>query len=268
MRYRENAGKAVALNRVLDEMRGAFLAIQDADDVSHPRRIEKQVERLLAEPDVAAAFCGFELILTGRRVAPRFRSLDRAACRRHVERYSLPGHDPTAVYRSALLGELRFDPAYRFFCEGVDFGLRLGELHPFVVVGECLYAYRVVPESLTHRSDHIERRLSGWRSLMRKSAARRHAPVPVFPALPEGAGATRRFSNAERDNNLAAHFMESVLDLRGVGRRGAALRTGLLCAKLHPLDLHYWKAFLYALLPVAWLHRIRRHALWQDGQPA
>src|SRR5687767_14591739 len=34
-----NAGKPVALNRALNEIRGEFYAIQDADDISHPSRI-------------------------------------------------------------------------------------------------------------------------------------------------------------------------------------------------------------------------------------
>lgn len=39
----ENAGKAVALNRALAVLSGEFYAIQDADDVSYPTRIERQV---------------------------------------------------------------------------------------------------------------------------------------------------------------------------------------------------------------------------------
>ena len=199
-------------------------------------------------------------------MAPRFRALDRAACRRHIDRFRLPGHDPTALYRSSLLAGLRFDLAAWMF-EGIDFNLRLGELHPLIVVGECLYGYRIVPGSLTHRPEYIERRLSGLGDLMRKAAARRGVPAPELPAPTRSGGATR-YSNAERDNNLAAHFMESVVDLRAVGRRGAALRTGLRCAGLHPLDLHYWKALLYAVLPFPWLRRIRRQALWANGRPA
>src|SRR5262245_43772835 len=36
----ENAGKPVAMNRGLTVARGAFYALQDADDLSHPSRLE------------------------------------------------------------------------------------------------------------------------------------------------------------------------------------------------------------------------------------
>jgi glycosyltransferase involved in cell wall biosynthesis len=58
-----NCGKPCALNAALDIMSGELFAIHDADDLSHPLRIERQVSRLMAEPDLAAVFCGHELRL-------------------------------------------------------------------------------------------------------------------------------------------------------------------------------------------------------------
>ena len=55
--------------------------------------------------------------------------------------------------------------------------------------------------------------------------------------------------NSIRDNNIAAHFMKSVLDQRRTGLRFGALMTALDCARLHPLDPHYYKALVYALAP-------------------
>ena len=60
-----NAGKPVAFNRALDMIRGEFYAIQDADDISHPDRIEKQVRAFLDKPELAAVFCGNSLSSMG-----------------------------------------------------------------------------------------------------------------------------------------------------------------------------------------------------------
>lgn len=64
----KNSGKAVALNRALEELSGEFYAIQDADDISYPQRIERQVECMLDNPKLAAVFTGFNMILRGQCV--------------------------------------------------------------------------------------------------------------------------------------------------------------------------------------------------------
>jgi hypothetical protein len=65
------------------------------------------------------------------------------------------------------------------------------------------------------------------------------------------------------DNNLAAQFIESVLDQRAAGRRIPAVVTGLQCSLLHLMDPHYHKALAYALMPrqmVGWVrHRGHRN---------
>lgn len=48
----ENVGIAVLLNRLAGRAAGEFLARMDADDVSEPDRIEKQVDFLIAHPRV------------------------------------------------------------------------------------------------------------------------------------------------------------------------------------------------------------------------
>ncbi|MEM6561432.1 MAG: glycosyltransferase family A protein, partial [Planctomycetota bacterium] len=58
-----NAGKSAALNLALDELRGDFYAMQDADDVSAPNRIERQVAALLDNEQLAGVFCGYDLLI-------------------------------------------------------------------------------------------------------------------------------------------------------------------------------------------------------------
>jgi hypothetical protein len=64
----------------------------------------------------------------------------------------------------------------------------------------------------------------------------------------------KRLRNSDFDNNIGALFMDSVCDLRRLGKRWKALQTGIQCSRLHPMDFHYHKAFAYALMP-AWLVR-------------
>lgn len=250
--YRQaNAGKSVAMNLALRELRGEFYAIQDADDLSHPRRVERQLARLVAEPDLAAVFTGHELLLGQRRVAPRFREKGPADCREDIDRFRMPAHDPTVMYRVSLVRDFQYDPTLRIG-QGFDHILRVGERLPMSVLGECLYSYRVNWDSVTRRNSDVR---DGYVKRVLAKARERRGLADEPAAVPDGGD---RHGNARRDNNMAAHFMESVLDQRRAGMRCSAVRTALDCAKLHPLDPHYYKAVVYSVAPEMIISRIRR----------
>jgi glycosyltransferase involved in cell wall biosynthesis len=64
-----NQGLIATLNRGVAAARGEFIARMDADDVSAPHRIERQVEALVARPEVGVAGAGIELMdEDGRRI--------------------------------------------------------------------------------------------------------------------------------------------------------------------------------------------------------
>src|SRR5262245_10874644 len=52
-----NAGLTQALIRGCAAARGAYIARQDADDISYPLRLQRQVEALAAKPDVGLVSC-------------------------------------------------------------------------------------------------------------------------------------------------------------------------------------------------------------------
>src|SRR5699024_6470714 len=54
LRMAVNGGSYLARNAAIEQARGSFITFQDADDWSHPQRIERQVEALLNAPAVPA----------------------------------------------------------------------------------------------------------------------------------------------------------------------------------------------------------------------
>ena len=108
-----NATRPVTLNRALDQARGEFYATHDADDISHPTRIERQLSALLNEPEIAAVFSGNELLIEGRAMAPLFEAKSENECRKTIESFGVPAHDPTGMYRMSLVGHMRYDDLSR-----------------------------------------------------------------------------------------------------------------------------------------------------------
>jgi hypothetical protein len=119
-----------------------------------------------------------------------------------------------------------------------------------IVLGDCLYAYRILPDSLT-------RRAPAWRKQFEVEAYRRACERRGLRFEPECEDSSHKSRNSLLDNNIAAHFMRSVLDCRRSNRRLSALRTGWQCARLHPADPHYYKALAYALIPPGMTNRLR-----------
>lgn len=250
--HQANAGKATALNRALDLVRGDYYAIQDADDISFPTRIEKQVNAMVADPRLGAVFCGNELIIDNQSMAPIFKSKSADECRGEVAAFRMPALDPTGMFRMALAGHLRYEPSL-YVAEHLDYILRLGEQHPMMVLGECLYGYRILPGSLTRREPM-------WREKIILDALRRACDRRglKFEQTLQAMRRKGRSRNAILDNNIAAHFMDSALGLRQADRRWEALKTGWQCVLLHPADPHYYKALVYALLAPTLSDRLRR----------
>ena len=135
--------------------------------------------------------------------------------------------------------------------QGFDYILRVGEKWPMLVVGECLYSYRIHESSAT-RSDARRRRKKV--QMVRDRAARRRGLEPTGADSGEGEG-----RHSDQEHGVVTHFMESVLSLRRAGSPRRALAAAWQCLALHPADTHYYKPLIYALVPM-WLIRRYRHA--------
>jgi len=243
--HQENRGKPAALNRALAELRGEYFAIHDADDLSHPTRVAEQVAALRADPSLAGVFCGFELILGERRVAPTFAPRTPQQCRADIEALRMPAHDATVMFRTSAVRGLRYEESLALG-EGRDFILQVGERFPLAVVGACLYGYRIHDDSITVRND--ARREHFDLQVARRACERRGMPPPLPGAIPRSRG--------KRDM-LVAHWMNSVANLRGAGRLRDAWRTAWECVRYGRGRPACWKPLAYAIAPLGLLRWYR-----------
>jgi len=241
----KNSGKAVALNRGLEELSGKFYAIQDADDICYPHRIERQVQCMLENPKLAAVFTGHDIILGQRRIAPTFSGKSIDECRRGIEQFRMPTHDATPMFRVSLVRKYCFEPSLQYG-EGLDYILRVGEHHPMLVLAECLYSYRIHFGSLMTKNVLQQKQMIN--NVLERACERRGLNPGDY--LSVNSERISRFRHREMETHIVPHFMESVLDLRRADRNTEALKTAFACLRLHPCDPYYYKPLAYFLAPL------------------
>ena len=182
-------GPADSSNWVVALARYPIVARMDADDLSTPDRLERQLAALAAAPDavLVGSLCNF-IDASGRRIRPPRRSHLR---RLSTQRSPFP-------HGSVMLRRAAFERAGRYrrvcdFWEDQDLYWRLAALGRLLVLPEVHYAYRYNTGQARLSADtrHVERALDlYYRCLAARQAGEDHEAVlagepslgPVGPA--------------------------------------------------------------------------------------
>lgn len=256
-----NQGKAAAVNRALDQMKGEFWIVQDADDLSHPERVERQLATMNARPDVAAVFLCVELLVNDVSFAPQIIGKSAEECRRDIERLQMPAHDATGMYRVSMIHNYRIDPELRIG-EGFDLIMRVGENYPIMVIDGCLYSHRLNLSSLTHRDPRFN--VEQINLATKKACERRGLTYEKHKAkLPKK---RRHFKHRDFDT-VVSYAVLSVRQHKQAGSFWEALRTAIFSARMHPMDPLYYKPLLLLMTPISALgyYRWMRDAVKNVG---
>jgi len=155
MSNKAKLGLPASLNLGLDVAAGEYIARMDADDVSLPERLAKQVGFMDAHPEVAASGTwAKDIDANGRELGARCLPFDeRMKC--EFWRPSPIVH-PSAIIRKSHLGNLRYDIRLPH-AQDYDLWLGLKARHELANLPEFLFLYRVHPASTTsrHRGSQI-----------------------------------------------------------------------------------------------------------------
>lgn len=150
----EPLGLVEALRRGLAETTAPVVARMDADDVSLPTRLERQLAALSEE--VALVGCGFEAMdEQGRQIASWLLPPDDASLRRRLLLRNPFAHGSVLFRREAVdrAGGYRTDYGAN---EDYDLWRRVARVWRLAAVPEVLYRYREHPDAVT-KSDVGER---------------------------------------------------------------------------------------------------------------
>lgn len=137
-----NTGLTESLNRMAAMAQGEFIARMDADDISLPKRFEKQLKKLRENPDYLAVGCWFQTINgndvpTSEIFFPDKPDLLRQYLEEGINCY---GHGSVMIRREVFHG---LGLSYRFrYGQDFDLWLRLSEQRRLGMVEEVLYQRR------------------------------------------------------------------------------------------------------------------------------
>ena len=161
-----NSGMGTALNKGMRLARGDLIVRMDADDVMLPNRIERQLDFMKANPDVAVASCLVYYINRQSRIIGR--STSNLRSRRDFEMYIKGGRligvsHPGVIMRKSVVLEVggyrpQFWPA-----DDIDLWMRIAERgHLIIVQQERLLKYRIHSGSISIAGAKMARLKVKW----------------------------------------------------------------------------------------------------------
>jgi glycosyltransferase involved in cell wall biosynthesis len=142
VRQGARTGPYPARNKALRIARGEFIALMDADDVSRPERLARQVKFLRANPETAMVGTCYRIIDEEGAEKSRWEVLlDNDEIKRE-----LPNRNwfcgPSVMFRRGCLRKVGiFDERYRCAAD-YDMWMRIAEKFNVANIGEFLYDYR------------------------------------------------------------------------------------------------------------------------------
>lgn len=181
-----NSGIVASLNRMLALVDTPFVARMDADDVALPRRFEKQLARLEAEPSLGALGTQFiEIAADGHILDATYRQPTGVATIRAELAHRQPIANPTVMFRTAALRDAGlYRQAFRH-CEDYDLFLRLTEIADIDNLPDILLHYRRSPGQMSVLNNAPQTRQAAYALLAHdERMAGRRDPFDGLDSLP------------------------------------------------------------------------------------
>jgi glycosyltransferase involved in cell wall biosynthesis len=171
------------LNEGLREARGRYVARMDADDISRPRRLERQVDYLNAHPGVGIVGA------QAQAISPEgypIRRLDHPLTHDAIDAALLNGDGaalshPVIMMRTDVAGQVGGYPSDRETSEDVDLYLRAAEQSRLANLSSVLLDYRLRPDSICHT--RYGQQAIDTRAIVRAALRRRGADDRTPPTM-------------------------------------------------------------------------------------
>ena len=234
---KKNEGIVSSANLGLTMVSAPYVARMDADDISHPTRLEKQLHFLEANPNCVAVGSYVQLIDSrGLRIC----EFSRVSSHREIDDLHMKGHGGAICHPASMMriGAIRhiggYDPSMKS-AEDLDMFLKLAEHGVLSNIPECLFSWR----------QHLASEGNARRNLQAKYAKiaviraheRRGLEVPSRVAVLENT----------RDSSIASTYEKWLWwSLKG-GNHRTAIKYATLLFFARPISLQTFTAVFCAL---------------------
>jgi len=182
LRFLDNQGVGLvnALNYGISQAKGAYIARMDADDIAMPRRFERQVKFLEANPLIAVL--GTQVLPIDAKGDPTGRATafptDPAAIAHALLEKGCVFRHPTIMARREALQSIRGYRADLTYAEDFDLWLRMAERFQLANLPDVTLFYSSHPKSISN-ARQLEQQLAHSLALLSAQRRRRGLSDPI-----------------------------------------------------------------------------------------
>ncbi|MBD5408700.1 MAG: glycosyltransferase family 2 protein [Treponema sp.] len=142
LRNEANLGVVDTLNKLVSEAAGVYIARMDADDISLPKRIEKQVAFLEKHNDIAICGCNvIHIDETDLCIAKTILPVTKYGVQK-MKAFRTPFYHPAVIIRTSILKSNKYEKEFQY-AEDYELWLRLLENNEGVNLKCRLLLYRI-----------------------------------------------------------------------------------------------------------------------------
>lgn len=152
----ENKGIIYSLNRGITESRGKYIARMDADDISLPKRFEKQYKFLENNQEYGIIGATFLIINEGNQIAGvNAVLLDDEDLKKEIIVETTFGHG-TVMMKKSILNVIGYYNPKALHAEDFDLWTRFAEKSKMANLPEALYLWRDNPQGISRTKELIQ----------------------------------------------------------------------------------------------------------------
>lgn len=188
----QNLGLTKSLNKAIEIAKGKYIARMDADDISLPHRLEKQIEFLEKNPEYAMIGSSYYKIDDEGTTLSLVSVLTAdSQIKEGLDKQNWFCHGSAIIRKDALLKVGTYNEKFKY-AQDYDLWLRISEFYSLANIEEPLYCWRTSPTSI---------------SIEKESEQRYYANLAIL----EAQGRRMRFSAYSKNGLLQQRPMVSII---------------------------------------------------------